>query len=173
MTYSKVPPLGIDYVYEWAALYAEQKMYPRTFKISPPGMLGKTGQISGVSQNLFLDRLYLLWPEAVNAVKTPWMENAYKRYVKWKAKEVWKNLPGEQRNELVKEALMRGIRGLPEDREKLRLKREVDEILRNCEFEREAERRRLEKWRIEEQGRAERMRERARRQWESDRLLVR
>lgn len=115
VTYSKRPPLGIEYAYELADQYARERVFPRTFSVNPPGLEGIRAQISGVSQNLFLDRLFYLWPDARRATKTEWMENAYLRYKKWLARRHWDKMSASEQKEVLDDQLRpRRSQGLTE-----------------------------------------------------------
>lgn len=86
VSYSRIPPLGIEKVYQLAEWYAEEKVVPRSFRINPGVTWKKVRfQISGSSQHLFLDHLVHLWPEVVLLPKTEWMENAFRRWAVWHA----------------------------------------------------------------------------------------
>lgn len=110
VSYSTRPPLGIYEVLALADRYADERVLPRTFRINPPGLgnVNRRFQISGVSQHMFLERLFGRWPEAFDKPMTEWMENARLRYIKWRAKRAWEALSNAQRDAiLMDETLMR------------------------------------------------------------------
>lgn len=114
VTYSKKPPLGLEYVLRWAELHAEEKVFPRSFRINPPGAREKDRyQISGLSQHLFLERICQCWPEAETVQKTEWMENAMTRLRKWRAQKLWDTLTPEEQSAEI-ETMMRRAWPRPE-----------------------------------------------------------
>jgi hypothetical protein len=119
VNYSKYPPLGINYVYELAAQYADEKLMPRDFRVNPPGANRKKRyQISGVSQNLFLQRLYELWPEAYSSPhKTEIMKNAHLRFIKWEQKKCWDSMSIEARNKIIFSEIRNFVRLGPNEHE--------------------------------------------------------
>jgi hypothetical protein len=104
VTYSKYPPLGINFILKLADQYVDERVFPRTFRVNPQGsnLLNRRMQISGVSQNLFLERIFTQWPEAINHQKTEWMQNAQSRWAKWRAKENWAKMTNKEQIEELK-----------------------------------------------------------------------
>jgi hypothetical protein len=105
--YSKNPPLGIRYVLDLADNYVASGIFPRTFAVNPRGAYGtkRRYQISGVSQHLFLDRIFTQWPEAETITKTEWMENATTRWRKWKAEKYFKQLTRQQQEKMIEDGM--------------------------------------------------------------------
>jgi hypothetical protein len=87
--YSKRPILGQAMVRQLAERQAEMRVFPRNFNYTPPfaHRSGWRYTLQGKAQEEYFDRLFELWPEGRNAVKTEWMENAYRRYILKKLKD--------------------------------------------------------------------------------------
>lgn len=103
ISYSKIPPLGTDFVLRLADDYVSEGVFPRSFRVNPPGSnsLNRRMQITGLQQNLFLHRIFTQWPQAIDLPKSEWMENATTRYKKWKAQKTFELLGLEQQDELI------------------------------------------------------------------------
>lgn len=100
VTYSRFPILGFDFCLETAWRAVEQKVFPRDFNYFPPGYTGHPKlkfSFYGKAQEIILDTIFDLWPEAWELKKTPWMQNAVDRYVKLKQRHTWDHLPTEQK----------------------------------------------------------------------------
>lgn len=103
VSYSSRPPLGLAFVLNLADRYVEERVLPRTFRINPPGTedLNRRFQISGVSQHMFLERIFSQWPEAFDKPTTEWMMNAKRRFVRWTAEKNWNMLTSDERWEAI------------------------------------------------------------------------
>jgi hypothetical protein len=93
--YSKRPILGEQMVRQFAERQAEMQVFPRNFNYMPPNAHPSKWRytLQGKAQEVYFDRLFELWPEGINARKTEWMENAYRRYNLKKIKDAFENLP--------------------------------------------------------------------------------
>lgn len=103
VSYSTRPPMGIEHILRLADQYASERVMPRSFRINPPGLEGinRRFQISGVSQHLFLERLFSEWPEAFEKPATEWIANARLRYIKWRALKSYEAMPDAERSRLL------------------------------------------------------------------------
>lgn len=89
--------MGVDYVTELAERYVHERIFPRSFKYRPPMASDRREyQFIGEARYVFLDRIFELWPEALEIPKPPQMEAAVLRYIKAKAKRDWDALTPEQ-----------------------------------------------------------------------------
>jgi len=86
VSYSKKPLLGYEFIIKKAERQAAMRVFPTTFNYTPPGASdGYRYSFYGKAQEVYFDKLFELWPEAIyNSHKTEWMENAFRRYVKTK-----------------------------------------------------------------------------------------
>ena len=93
LTYSRKPLLGAKFIYEKATQQAEMQVFPRTFNYLPPGADHRNVySFYGKAQEVYFDALFADWPEAHDAPKTDWMQNAYTRYLKKKQERRFKQL---------------------------------------------------------------------------------
>lgn len=132
VTYSRFPLLGHDFCQEIAWQAAKQQVFPRDFNYYPPGYTGRPKlkfSFYGKAQETILDTIFDLWPEAYDVPKTPWMENALRRYKKIKARRSWDSLPMQDRAIYLDDDLRAGLTYRPEHQtaiERLNYQNEAD-----------------------------------------------
>lgn len=106
VTYSKKPLLGYEFVKTMAAEYAADKLMPRNLRYQPPGGNPKHHySLYGKAEDVFLDELFGLWPEAVHAPKTQWMRNATLRWKKTKATNAFNALTPQKQQDAIAHAM--------------------------------------------------------------------
>lgn len=112
VTYSRQPLLGAPFFVALAVRQAEMRTMPYTLNYLPPGADPKNKfSMYGSAQEVFFDTLLHLWPEARNAPRTEWVDNAWRRYLRVKAQKAWDAMPREERAEYE---LQLNVRNSPE-----------------------------------------------------------
>lgn len=117
VTYSRFPLLGYDFCVETAWRAVQKQVFPTDFNYWPPGYSGKPKlkfSFYGKAQEVILDTIFDLWPEARDLPKTEWMEKAVQRYDKLKHRKAWEGLPAGQQSVYFDEEFEGGLhRPLP------------------------------------------------------------
>lgn len=102
LRYSTKPLLGFEFLINWAERQAEMQVFPRTFNYVPPFASARNKySFYGRAQFVFFDRLFELWPEGIFAPRTEWMDNAYLRYMKYKAQMFWDTLTSDEQADIL------------------------------------------------------------------------
>jgi len=90
LSWSKRPMLGESYIHALVERQADMRTFPYTLNYLPPGASQKNRySLRGAAEYKYFDRLFELWPDAIHAPKTEWMHNAFRRYIKKKARREW------------------------------------------------------------------------------------
>lgn len=93
VTYSRKPLLGYEFIIKKARRQAEMKVFPQTFNYNPPlSRARRRYSFYGKAQEVFFDEILRQWPEAATQVKTEWMQNAWRRYLRAKAEQRWRKM---------------------------------------------------------------------------------
>jgi hypothetical protein len=100
--YSKQPLMGAPLFVELAERYADERLPPYTLNYVPPGYRGNSRfSMYGRAQFVFFDALLAKWPEYHTVPKNDWVENAYKRYLRFCAQRAFDRLTPEQQTEAL------------------------------------------------------------------------
>lgn len=106
VSYSKKPLLGYQHIVQMAERNADAQLFPRNFNYRPPGSAQNNRySFQGKAQEVYLDKLFELWPAGILAPKTEWMQNATRRYLKAKMRKIYDNLPTKERIALINDSM--------------------------------------------------------------------
>lgn len=97
LSYSRIPIMGVDAVLDLAERYVDERVFPHSFKYRPPGgQENREYAFTGEAQHIFLERIFTLWPEALQLPKNKLMQAATLRYRKEAQRRAWDALPPEE-----------------------------------------------------------------------------
>ncbi len=114
VTYSRLPPMGSEYVQQMARLQADAQIMPYDLKFTPPaGTTQNSYSLTGKHEEIFFDSLYDAWPAMLSKPCHEWIYNARLRWIKKKALDRWDNFTVETKYELLNEAMNLSYRPSP------------------------------------------------------------
>jgi len=106
VSYSRLPPMGTEYVKKMAVKHASNKIMPYDLKFMPPGGNPDVNySITGKQELIFFQTMFDHWPEMIDKPCHEWIYNARLRWIRSKALDEWENLTVQERHDILTDAL--------------------------------------------------------------------